>query len=473
MHSDPASLNPAIPALPVAPSLMASVASVLRVALPLMVSAGTNSVVLFTDRTLLLWYEDGSHMSAAMAAGNLFWTLICLPVGLVSMTGAIVAQFVGSGKRRHVGRFMWQSVWFSLAMFPVFALLALAAPWMFTVSGQPAELIAAEASYLRIMLLGAVGCVMEAGLSGFFSGTQRTRVIMLVSLACGIVNMVLDVWFIFGGLGIPPLGIAGAAWASVFAFWFKVFVYAALLLSPALESRYRIRRGMSWHRGLLGKLLYYGTPSGLQHLTEAGVFTLIVLQIGRLGDVPLRATTMAINFNMIAFIPLIGLSIATSVLVGHHLTASGVAAAKLATRSALLIGLGYSALWCSLFSLAPQWLLSFYRLGQDDPATLEAIALAKTLLWFVALYVLFDSIQLILAGALRGAGDTWFVLSAAIGVTVTSFIVGHLGQPLAHRLGISLTLWWWGVITALVVLLAAAMSVRYLSGRWQQIRMVN
>ncbi len=470
MHSDRSSLSHRIEE---PPSFFSAVASVLRVALPLMVSAGTNSLVLFTDRTLLLWYEDGSHMSAAMAAGNLFWTLICLPVGLVSMTGAIVAQFVGSGKHRHVGRFLWQGIWFSLAMFPVFVLLAIYAPRLFVASGQPAELIPAETAYLQIMLYGAVGCVMEAGLSGFFSGTQRTRVIMLVSLASGLLNVVLDIWFIFGGLGLPAMGIVGAGWATVIIFWFKVVAYLTLLQSPALEARYQFRRGFSWNGRLLRKLLYFGTPAGLQHLTEAGVFTLIVLQIGQLGDVPLRATTMAINFNIIAFIPLIGLSIATSVLVGHHLTASGVAAAKIATRSALFIGLVYSSLWCALFLLAPEMLLSFYRLGQDDPATLEAIALARSLLLFVAAYVMFDFLQLILAGALRGAGDTWFVLSAAIGVTVGCFVIAHLSQPLAGSLGIGLTFWWWGVITVLVLLLAVAMIARYWQGRWQTMQMVS
>jgi len=456
------------------PSFATSLVEVLRVALPLMISTGTFSLVLFADRTLLLWYQDGSQMSAAMAAGNLYWTLVCMPIGIASMTGAIVAQFVGSGKERHVGRFLWQSVWFAMAMIPFFIAIAVAAPAMFRISGQPSELITAESTYMRILMIGAVGSVIETGLSGFFSGTQRTRIIMWASVGTGLVNVLFDVWLIFGGLGIPPLGIAGAAWASVIAFWFKAFIYSAILLGPAFNLRYRIRRGCRFDRRLLTKLMYFGTPAGLQYLTEAGIFTLIVLQIGQLGDIPLRATTMAINFNMVAFIPLIGVSIAASVLVGHHLTSTGVGGAIVATRSALAIGFAYSTFWAVLYLMAPDLLLSFYRLGQSDADTIEAIAIARTLLRFVAVYLFFDFLQLILAGALRGAGDTWFVLGSVIAASFSAIMVGLIGvKPAVKHFEISPLYWWWGIITLWVWLLAVVMIARYRGGRWQAMRMVS
>lgn len=456
------------------PRWTAALAEVLRIALPLMVSTGTFSLVLFADRTLLLWYEDGSQMSAAMAAGNLYWTLVCMPIGIAGMTGAIVAQLVGSGKEQQVGRFLWQTVWFALAVVPLLAIIGLTAPWWFEVSGQPPELIDAEATYLRILTFGAVGSLIETALGGFFSGTQRTRIIMWSSLATGLLNIVLDVWFIFGGLGIPALGIAGAAAASVVAFWAKAVIYIAVLLAPTFEDRYHIRRGLAWDFSLLSKLLYFGIPAGLQYLTEAGVFTLIVLNIGQLGDLPLRATTMAINFNMVAFIPLIGVSIATSVLVGHHLTSSGPAAAITAVRSALGIALTYSMVWACLYVFAPGLLLSFYRLGQTDADTAEAIGMAHILLRFVAVYVFLDSIQLILTGALRGAGDTWFVLASAVFTSATALAIGWWGvEPAVRHFGITHLHAWWGVITLWVWLLSMMMIARYRQGRWQAMRMVS
>jgi len=452
---------------------MQSLAEVLRIAIPLMISTGTFSLVLFADRTLLLYY-NGEQMSASMAAGNLYWTLVCLPVGIASMTGAIVAQYVGSGNEKQVGRFLWQSVWLSFAFAPLFLVIAYFTPDLFRVSGQVESLVPLETTYMRILLLGAVGSVMETGLSGFFSGTQRTRVIMWSSIAAGILNFLLDVWFIFGGLGLPAMGIAGAAWASVIAFWFKAIVFASLLLYPELEKRYEIRAGLSFDFKLLKKLLFFGLPAGLQYVTEAGGFTVIILQIGQLGDIPLRATTMAINFNMVAFIPLIGVAIAVSVLVGHHLTETGARRAIAATRAGLAIAWIYSLFWGAMYFIAPDFLLSLYSLGETDGGTAEAIALARQLLKFVAIYVLLDATQLIIAGALRGAGDTWYVLAVAFIVSVLALALGMLGETYATKeLGFSLLHWWWAIITIWVWTLAIAMTARYWQGKWQAMRMVS
>ena len=128
----------------------------------------------------------------------------------------------------------------------------------------------------------------------------------------------------------------------------------------------------------------------------------MMLRIGTFGDIPLRSTTMAINFNMVAFIPLVGISIAASVLVGRHLIASGAAAATQRVMVAIAIGVTYSLLWIIAYLVFPDTLLNFYQLKSPDAGSIEASIIARTLLQFVSLYILFDAIQLILAGALRG-----------------------------------------------------------------------
>ena len=285
-------------------TMMEAAREVLRVALPLMISSGTFSLVLFADRTLLLWH-DGASMSASMAAGNLFWVLICLPVGIASMTGAIISQYVGADEEDQIGRFLWQSVWLSLMTAPVFAIYAAMAPWLFEISGQPERLIPLETIYLRLLMLGAVGAVLETSLSGLFSGTERTAVIMWVSVAAGLLNVVLDLVMIFGFGPVPPLGIAGAALASAASFWFKAGCYGVLLLRAPLRRAYQIWSSLSFDVRLITNLLFYGFPTGLMYLTESGGFTVILLRIGAIGDIHLRATTMAINLNMVAFLSLI------------------------------------------------------------------------------------------------------------------------------------------------------------------------
>ncbi len=444
-----------------------AIREVLRIALPLMVSAGTFSLVLFADRTLLLWY-DGASMSASMAGGNLFWVLVCLPVGVVSMTGAIVSQYVGANQEDRIGRLLWQMIWSSLLAIPLFAGFAIIAPWMLHATGQPDALIPMEAVYLRLLMLGAVGVVMETGLSGFFSGTERTRVIMWVSVASGVLNLLLDVLLIFGAGPIPAMGIAGAALGSVVAFWFKAICYAIVILGKRYESKYHVRRGFGFDRSVLTKLLFYGFPTGLMFLTESAGFTLILLRIGRLGDIPLRATAMAINFNMVAYIPLVGVSIATSVLVGKHLLQSGPARAARSVYAAVAIGLLYSSVWFVAYLTVPEWMMSLYEINDSDAqGSKEAISIARGLLAFVAIYVVLDATQLIVAGALRGAGDTWFVLICGFSTSATAVTIGLIWEPAENAI-----FWWWWIITLWIWLLATAMIVRFAGGRWKKMRMV-
>ena len=351
---------------------------------------------------------------------------------------------------------------------------------------------------------GGAGEVLQTALSGFFSGTHRTRTIAVVSIISGLVNLVLDCVLIFGldpawwggeGPRVWELGIAGAGIASVISFWFKAVCYGAILLRPQFRSTYGIARGLGLDRRMMARLIYFGFPAGLMYATEAGAFTVIVLMIGRLGDVPLQATTMAINFNMIAFIPLVGLSIAVSVLVGNHLVGSGPARAVRCVWAALTIAWAYSAAWALIYWFGAETMISLYSI---NPAATTiphdaklALQTAQGLLGFVAIYVLLDATQLILAGALRGAGDTWFVLLAGLSVSVITLTIGFAWEPAwqpalwgenastgAAEFGsmsasVSAVLyWWWKVITAFVVLLAAAMTARYLQGSWKKMRMV-
>ena len=446
---------------------------VFRVALPLMISAGMFSLTLFTDRVFLLKH-DGPLMSASMAGGNMFWVIVCLPVGIASMTGAIVSQYVGAGEEHKVGRFLWQSVWLSLLTVPYFIGFAWIAPELFRVTGQPESLLASETTYVRLLMFGAVGLVLENALSGFFSGTERTRVIMWISIVSAIVNVMLDAALIFGtgaimpkSLAIPAMGIAGAAIASSLSFWFKAVYYGWLLLTPRYEAVYKTHSGFGFDRSMIRMLLFFGLPTGLMYVTESGGFTAIVLRIGRLGDVPLRATTMAINFNMIAFIPLVGVSIAASVLVGRHLLETGPARAVQSATASLLIGTMYAAAWVIAYVAVPDRMMSLYRFNVADADSILSIDLAQGLLGFVAIYIVLDTTQLILAGVLRGAGDTWYVLGSGVVAGVIALSVGIVGEPTVDALH-----WWWWIITFWISLLATLMATRFLQGRWKSMRMV-
>jgi multidrug resistance protein, MATE family len=453
--------------------LMANIKDVLRVALPLLVSTGMHSLVLFTDRTLLYRLDD-SALSASMTGGNLFWLMSCFPYGIASMTGAIIAQHIGAKQEDQVGRLLWQSVWLSLLFIPLILLASYFGPWIWYLTKQPIELIAMETSYLRILMFATVGIILDGGLSGFFSGTERTRYIMFASIASAIINVVLDVWLIFGGLGVSAMGIEGAAIASVVAFWFKPIFYACLLFRKEWDSVYLLRRGFCFDWKVLSNLIFYGFPAGLHSVAEAGCFVWIILNIGHLGDLPLQATTMAINFNMIAFIPLVGLQIGTSVVVGKRLTESGPDQAAEAVKAAMIVSFAYCGIWAFFYLVMPGTLLGIYASISSEPSAAGTIEIARQLLLIVTAYLFFDAIQVILAGALRGAGDTWFVLIAVVTASVLTVVAGSLLQPWIERSGFITPLnYWWVVMCAWVWALAIALSIRYRQGKWRRMRMIE
>lgn len=453
--------------------LFTNIIDVLRVALPLLVSTGMFSLVLFTDRTLLYWYNH-SAMSASMSAGNVFWSMICLPMGIASMTGAMIAQHVGARQNAEVGKLLWQSVWLSVIFIPLVAIAAYFAPAIFKWTGQPSELIGMETTFIRILMIGACGVILDSGLSGFFSGTERTAVIMWTSVASALVNLVLDVWLIFGGLGVPALGITGAATASVIAFWLKPAVYLWLLSSPKWEQDYRLRQGFCFDYRTLTRLVYFGFPAGLHSVAEAGSFSWILLQIGKLGDHPLQATTMAINFNLVAFIPLMGLQVGTSVVVGRRLTEYGPDRAAEAVKASLIVGMLYCAMWAVLYILIPDVLFSIYGGASVDAAGLETIATAKQLLWIVTAYLFLDAAQVILSGALRGAGDTWFVLVTVVSASLSVIFIGSvLYDPIISQRLVNPLTYWWLVMCVWVWSLGLALTMRYRLGYWRSMRMID
>lgn len=466
--------------------MQARIAEVLRVALPLMVSTGCLTLTLFTDRTLLLWVGE-EQMGASMAGGNLFWSLVCFPVGITSMTSAIVAQFIGAKQPEKVGRFMWQAVWVSLICGPLYLLLIPRADLMFTLTGQADSLIEYETTYMRWLLVGASGAVLESALAGFFSGIRRTSIVMLVNIVATVINIVLDVVLIFGVLGFPELGIAGAGIASAVSLWFKGLTYLLLMVKGRTEEGvsfdaiYVIRKGIGIDLALAGKLLFFGVPAGMQYFAESGGFSIIVLQIGQLGSDALAATAMAINFNMAAFVPLLGVATAASVLVGQHLVESGYEKAKQAGIAAMLVGMGYATVWALIYLTIPKLLLSFYSLGDSSLNSAASLDLAVTLMQFVAVYCLLDAVQLVLGGALRGAGDTWFVLVVSLSAITVWIAIGILGEGYvmprddltsadASRNGLY---WWWVVMSGWIATLTVLMSLRFWRGRWRDKQMVE
>ena len=190
-------------------------------ALPLMMSAGFVSLNLFTDRTLLYWQSE-SAASAAMGAGALYWTIGCLPMGLLGYLSTFVSQYRGSGQPHRVGVAYQHASAIAWMFVPVYLFLILIAPWFFSSAGHAPELVELESNYLRVVLVGGISVLFYSVQSGLLTGQGRTGIVLAVDALATVVNLVLSVLLIFGLGPIPAMGVIGAAAGTSISFWMKL-----------------------------------------------------------------------------------------------------------------------------------------------------------------------------------------------------------------------------------------------------------
>ena len=274
----------------------------------------------------------------------------------------------------------------------------------------------------------------------------------------------LDYGWIFGHFGLPALGIEGAAWATVVSLWCRVAVYAVLMMLPRYRRRYQTWSGRRFNASLFRRLLRYGGPSGLQLLVEIAGFTLFLLVVGTLGKDAMAATTLAFNVNCLAFVPMLGLGIALSTLVGQQLGRNNPKLAARATWTSLCDGHGLHGRDGPGVRAAARRAADGPRRGHSlRPSSRKLRDTTVILLRFVAAYCLFDAMNVVFAGALKGAGDTRFIMIVSLLLTPMPVVAAWAG---IHFLDYGL-LWCWIVITLWVCVLGVIYCARFLQGRWR------
>ncbi|MCE9525737.1 MAG: MATE family efflux transporter [Planctomycetales bacterium] len=440
---------------------------VLAIALPLVVSTMFWSIQWFVDRMFLMWHSS-AEMTAALPAGMAHWTMICFPAGIASFVNTFVAQYHGAGKPERIGLAVAQGVRLGWICTPLFLLSIPLAPLLFGASADR-EVAKLESEYFQYLAFGAGAMVLGNALSAFYTGRGMTGVVMKVQVAGTLLNVMLDYILIFGKFGCPEMGIKGAAIATAASNWFNVLAFTILLRCFPERDKFGLNSGNRFDSALFWRLLRFGAPGGLPLLVEGASFTLLTHFVTEIGNAEGSATGLAFNVNSIAFIPIFGVSIATSTLVGQKLGENRPDLAARATWTSLVISLAYT----SLFGLAYLAVPDFFLLAHGAFAKEEDFArireLTVILLRFVTAYCIFDAMQLIFVGALKGAGDTFFILIATTTISLAYVTIGRLGQVYGEW---GLFGWWW-VLTAWLFTLAAVYLARFLQGSWQTMRVIE
>jgi multidrug resistance protein, MATE family len=440
----------------------------LRVAMPLIVSMGSYTIMQFTDRLFLAWYDKVS-IQAALPAGILSFTFICLFMSLAGYAGTFVAQYHGAGDHEGSIRSTVQGLWLGALSWPVLLAMIPVGRWLLRVSGHPPAVLHAELTFFTILMLGSVHIPLSSAIGGFFTGRGDTVTNMWANVVANLVNVVLDYGLIFGKLGLPRLGIAGAALANVVAGFVAPIILFAIYLGPRLHREYGTRTRWRMEPRLMGRLARFGLPSGFQILSDVGSFTVFVLITGRLGGESLAASNIALSINNLAFMPLLGMSMAASILVGQYQGRRQSDVAERAGWTALKLGAIYMVLIGATFVLFPRQYFALYgaRAGGVDAAAL--VPVGRWLLLMMAGWGLLDTVNLVISGGLKGAGDTRFVMLYMVAVAWFLWLPGEL--LILHHGGGILAAWFWMMLY--VIILSVGFIWRWRRGRWKSIELIE
>lgn len=444
-------------------------AEVLTLAYPLILSQMSFTLQTFIDRLFLTWH---SAEAIAGATGALFvvWTLIAVCTGTGEYVTTFVAQYLGAGRPHRVGPVVWQGIYFAFLSGAAIAALSVFVPSLFHLAGHDPLLQEYEVTYARLLMWGAFPLVLMPTLASFFAGRGETRTVLAVNLVVLAANAILDYLWIFGRGGFAPGGVAGAASATVVAHGLGALLFMALVLRPAFRSRFATLAGWRFQGSLFRRLLRFGVPAGLQYGIELLAFALFTLIIGRLGTVPLAATGIALNLNMIVFMPMVGLGLGVSAIVGRYMGRRRAGLAERATWSAFQVSLGYMGACAALYLLAPGWLLAPFAAGAEPSSFEQVEDLCVVLLRYVALYSVFDMMNVIFAAGLRGAGDTVYPLGATLGVSWLVMLLPTFVGCIWLGAGTHLA---WSAASGYIFVVGLIMLRRFRAGRWKRLSVIE
>ncbi|MGL4421778.1 MAG: MATE family efflux transporter, partial [Gemmataceae bacterium] len=295
---------------------------------------------------------------------------------------------------------------------------------------------------------------------------------LVVDATGTIVHIALDSVLIFGSPYNEPWGIAGAGISFAIGGWCSVIVALGFFFQPRFREQFQTLAGWRFDRELFTRLMTFGGPAGLQWMLDALSFTLFTVFVGRLGEASANAASLTFTLNLFAFLPMMGMGQAVSVLVGQRIGANQPDIAERTTYRGAAWACGYMVILGVLYLAIPQTLLWGFEPAADSPAAAHwpaVAAIVPSLLWCVAAYSVADAVNVVFGFALRGAGDTRFVtwvtffLAWPVMVIPTFLTVSRGGN----------IYWCWGYATIYIGLIAICFVWRFRTGKWKSMKVIE
>ena len=380
---------------------------------------------------------------AAVALGNqYFFVFAIFGFGVLLALDPIIAQGLGAGDTLAVRRGLQRGLLLSAVLTVPISLLMLLVEPVLVLVRQPAEIVPAAAGYVYRVTTAMWPLFAFVVLRQTLQAQHKTAPIVATIVAANLLNAGLNYALIFGHFGFAPMGVFGSAWATTVSRWFMAAMLLALAWPHVRTYLDSLAPNLLDPRPL-GRMLKLGAPIGAQMMLEIGAFSTVALLMGWLGVAQVAAHQVALNLASLTFMVPLGVSSAAAVVVGHAVGRGDAGRVRRSTVAALAVGAAFMSVTAVLFIAFPGFFAAVYT----RDATV--LALAVLLLPIAGVFQVFDGLQVVSIGLLRGLGDTR--------VPMVANVVGFwcLGMPVSLWLGFGLGFGavglWWGLVIGLVI----------------------
>ncbi len=421
--------------------------ALVRLGLPIVATMAGAQVLGFVD-VAMVGRLDAVALAAVGIGNGIFFTISLVAMGLVLGMDPLVSQAIGAGDGRRARAVLWQAVWISLvSSIPAMILMLLGGAFVEHI-GIDAETSKSVFRFILGRLFGVIPFLVFTAGRTYLQAIGQASAAAWAYVWTNIINLVANVVLVYGDpglerlglppIGLPPLGVFGSGLSSTIASFVTLFaIYRAIVKHGATPTRADFRRDVE----IIRRIVRMGWPIAMHLLAEVGAFSLTGIFASWLGPQTMAGHQVALTLASMSFVFALGVGNATAVRVGLAVGRNDSPGVRRAGFAGLIAGVMMMSVSISLFAFAPGFCA---RILTDKPDVIEA---AIPLLRIAAIFQLADATQVIIAGALRGAGDTR--------TTQVVNMIGYyiVGLPLTLILGFGFHLGapgiWWGLTVAL------------------------
>ncbi len=432
----------------------------LRLALPMVVSQGTFAVMIFTDRYFMSQI-DPVHMAAALGGGVASFFSFCFFIGLFSYANAMAAQYLGAGEQEKCPKVVTQGMIMTVMSAPILTLITFLVAGVFAGMGHDPVQVGLERTYYLILMAGVLVTLAKTCLSSYFAGIGRTYVVMICDVFGLAINVPLCYVMVFGKLGFPALGIVGAGVSTVVSTVLAFALFVAFYFRREHRESFSVMHSFALDMKILRRFWRLGFPSGLELFLNVAAFNLFLLMFQSYGIAEGAAAAIVFNWDILSFVPMIGLSVGIISLIGRFVGARDMARVNEVMTAAFAVALAYSAVLATLYITLRFPLVEVFAPPSGDFGAIRE--LSAFMMIGLSSYVMADAVILVSGGILRGAGDTRWLMVASVSLhwamLVAQFFIIRVFE-FSPKVS-------WVVFAALILAIALVYALRLRSGRWR------